>query len=332
MHLIDTSTLKLIWFAGKPPPYAILSHTWNAEEVIFADFSNLSKIEATPAFCKVKLTCQQARQDGFSYAWIDTCCINKESSAELSEAINCMFRWYRDAAICYAYIEDLPEDIKIPITDPALMKTCRWFSRGWTLQELLAPTDIVFFGSGWFKIDRKIELVEILEAVTGIPHNVLTSETRLGHISVADRMNWASQRETTREEDIAYCLMGIFDVNMPMMYGEGRKAFLRLQEEIVKQTQDDSLFAWKANEEAAIKAPYRGLYASSPKEFASEVSILPFNTSVAGPTTVLGDGRISLSCAPYPGHVLGLKCTPATENSSVVGIEVINTGGDYVLR
>ena len=332
MHLIDTNTLQLTWFPGEAPPYAILSHTWGSEEVVSADFSDLSKVETRPSFRKINLTCQQARRDGLGYAWVDTCCINKESSSELSEAINSMFRWYRDAAICYAYIEDLVDDVELPIVDASLISGCRWFSRGWTLQELLAPRDIVFYGPGWINIGRKGELVEVLEQVTGIPRAVLTGETSLDQISVADRMNWAARRQTTREEDTAYCLMGIFDVNMPMMYGEGRKAFLRLQEEIVKQTQDDSLFAWRASDKAASAAPYRGLFASSPTEFASDVSITPFHTSMAGSTNILGNGRVSVSCALYPDHVLGLKCFQGTDVSSVVGIKVVSTGGNQYLR
>ena len=332
MHLIDSNTLRLTWFPGEAPPYAILSHTWGSEEVGFADFGDLSKIETRASFQKIKLTCQQARRDDLGYAWVDTCCINKESSAELSEAINSMFRWYRNATICYAYIEDLADDIVLPIADASLIRGCRWFSRGWTLQELLAPRNIVFYGPGWVNIGRKGELVEVLEQVTGIPRAVLTGETRLDQISVADRMNWAARRQTTREEDIAYCLMGMFDVNMPMMYGEGRKAFLRLQEEIVKQTQDDSLFAWRASDKAASAAPYRGLFASSPSEFASDMSITPFHTSMAGSTTILGNGRVSLSCAVYPDHVLGLKCFRGTDVSSVVGIKVASTGGNQYLR
>lgn len=333
MHLIDTNTLKLTWFPGKPPRYAILSHTWNSDELSFADFCDSSKRESLTGFQKIKLTCRQARHDGLGYAWIDTCCIDKESSAELSEAINTMFRWYRDAAICYTYIEDLPDDVTMPITNSSPIKGCRWFSRGWTLQELLAPENIIFFGPRWDTIGCKADLLEILEEITRVPRAVLAREDRLDNISVADRMNWAARRQTTREEDMAYCLMGIFDVNMPMIYGEGgQKAFVRLQEEIVKQRQDDSLFAWRTNDEAAARAPYRGLFASSPAEFASDVSITPFYTSMAGPTTILGDGHVSLSCVLYNDNVLALKCHRGTDVSNVVGIRVINMGNGHYLR
>ncbi|KAL5093887.1 hypothetical protein Trisim1_009363 [Trichoderma cf. simile WF8] len=332
MRLIDTSTLEFAWFPRTPPPHAILSHTWGSDEVTFTDFTNPSTRATKSGFIKIKKTCEIALKNGFSYVWIDTCCINKESSSELSEAINSMFRWYRDAAICYAYLEDASDDIKLPITSSSSIGHCRWFTRGWTLQELLAPKEVVFFGAKWTTIGRKTELKEILEQITGIPCANLTGDMRLDQTSVASRMNWAAKRETTREEDIAYCLMGIFDVNMPMIYGEGRNAFTRLQEEILKQTQDDSLFAWRASPESASEVPYRGLFASSPKEFASKVTITPFFTSMAGASTILGNRRISLSCALYRDGFIGLKCFQGTELSKVVGIQVINTENNHFIR
>ncbi|KAL6800870.1 heterokaryon incompatibility domain-containing protein [Trichoderma sp. SZMC 28013] len=333
MRLINTSTLEFAWFPKTPPPYAILSHTWGPDEVTFADFTNLSTRATRSGFTKIKQTCEKALKDGFSYAWIDTCCINKESSSELSEAINSMFRWYRDAAICYAYLEDASERyIRLPIRNSSVIEHCRWFTRGWTLQELLAPKEIVFFGAKWTPVGRKTELKKILEQITGIPCAILIGSMQLDQTSVANRMNWAAKRETTREEDIAYCLMGIFDVNMPMIYGEGRNAFIRLQEEILKQTEDDSLFAWRASEESASEAPYRGLFASSPKEFASEATITPFFTSMAGASALLGNGRISLSCALYQDGFIGLKCFQGTELSTVVGFQAISTGSNHFVR
>ncbi|KAK6206477.1 hypothetical protein LQW54_007770 [Pestalotiopsis sp. IQ-011] len=215
---------------------------------------------------KIELTCAQAKADGIKYAWVDTCCINKDSSAELSEAINSMYAWYSKASVCYAYIEDVsfPDNGDSPNTDS--LKDCRWFSRGWTLSELLAPSEIFFYGPNWNEFGRKTEIYETLHDITGIPQDILRKEKRFEDVNVAARMSWAAERQTTRPEDLAYCLMGIFDINMPLLYGEGNKAFIRLQEQIMSQIQDDSLFAWCSTAEPAHEFPYRGLLASSPRE------------------------------------------------------------------
>lgn len=197
MFLINTESLKLENFVGKPPPYAILSHTWGPDEVTFADFQSQDETgrDAKAGFKKVRLTCDQARSEHLNYVWVDTCCIDKTSSADLTTAINSMFNWYRDAAICYAYIEDcsLPsgcdDDESVRI-----FKECRWFSRGWTLQELLAPKEVVFYGTGWIEIGHKTAMGHVLEQVTKIPSAILRKEKELESISVAARMSWASNR------------------------------------------------------------------------------------------------------------------------------------------
>lgn len=340
MWLIDSITFELKFFLADRPAYAILSHTWGSDEVAFQDFKDLSIAKDKAGFNKIKLTCAQALKDGFEYAWVDTCCINKESSSELSEAINSMFEWYEHAAICYAYIEDIMEEVALPILVASVLEDCRWFSRGWTLQELLAPKYVVFYGLKWNRIGTKENLHEVLAKVTGIPSDVLTKSKLLSEVSVADRMSWAAKRNTARVEDIAYSLMGMFDVNMPMMYGEGKKAFIRLQEEILKQTQDDSLFAWRASEQSESEHPYRGLFASSPTEFAGSISITPFKTQLAGMTNIMSNGHISLNCVVYDDYkhnketsvFIGLKCFLDTDMSKVGCIEVVRIGGNAFLR
>ncbi|KAH6689882.1 heterokaryon incompatibility protein-domain-containing protein, partial [Plectosphaerella plurivora] len=237
MRLIDVKTLEFKDCIGTPDPYAILSHTWGEDEVSFRDFGDEQKRTTQRGFQKIKFASQQALDDGISYVWVDTCCINKESSAELSEAINSMFKWYERAKVCYAYLEDV-SDLA------ASLSSSRWFTRGWTLQELIAPRSIQFFGTGWKILGSKESLLRLLVEITNIDITILAGTSKLSQVSVAERMRWASHRQTTREEDTAYCLMGIFDVNMAMLYGEGPKAFIRLQEEIMKETDDQTLFAW----------------------------------------------------------------------------------------
>ncbi|KAI0353254.1 HET-domain-containing protein [Trametes cingulata] len=197
---------------------------------------------------KIKDACHTARDRGYRFIWIDSCCIDKASSAELSEAINSMFLWYTLADVCFVYLEDVPSS---PSDGPqtgegSAFWESRWHTRGWTLQELIAPAYVLFLASDWSAIGTKTELASALAQRTGIDVAVLVHMAPLRRISVADRMRWASARETTRVEDEAYCLMGIFGVHIPTIYGEGRKAFVRLQEQIINTISDQSVFAWGA--------------------------------------------------------------------------------------
>jgi hypothetical protein len=258
MRLINTATLELQDFSLKTiPPYAILSHTWGTDEVTFQDALSRN-VSSGKGYMKIQQSCLLARRRGLEFAWVDTCCIDKTSSAELTEAINSMFRWYRDAAVCFVYLEDLEPDAAI---EEALPR-CRWFTRGWTLQEFIAPEDAAFYDMAWNHKGTKISMFNFLSKFTKIPPDILRRPGTLYNYSVSSRMTWAAYRETTRIEDIAYCLLGIFDVNMPLIYGEGIKAFRRLQEEIVKRSNDMTIFAWKSNHPSPL-----GLFAPLPKPF-----------------------------------------------------------------
>ncbi|KAH7111829.1 heterokaryon incompatibility protein-domain-containing protein [Dendryphion nanum] len=260
MRLINSTTLKLEEFFGKNiPPYAILSHTWGNAEVSFADLSaRQATTSSYEGHQKIGFTCAQARRAGLNYAWVDTCCIDKSSSSELSEAINSMFAWYKDSTCYYAYLSD----VSIAEFEEQFSKS-RWFTRGWTLQELLAPEEVIFYDRDWNELGTKSELADEISEITGIdkaafyrhpdPYSVDPDDTdvRLNIFCVAKRMSWASRRETTRAEDMAYCLLGIFGINMSLLYGEGQeRAFFRLQEEIIKRFDDDSILAWGFNNQA----------------------------------------------------------------------------------
>ncbi|KAH0547710.1 hypothetical protein FGG08_000199 [Glutinoglossum americanum] len=286
MRLINCTTLRLEEFLGSDiPEYAILSHTWGKEEVSFADFnSDQAAAKSKEGYKKISSVCKRALQDGLQYTWVDTCCIDKSSSAELSEAINSMFQWYKQSDVCYAYLSDVTsEDFNTTFPQS------RWFRRGWTLQELLAPLHVVFFDQDWHDLGTKRDYATWISKITRIDKHALCSietleggsKTGLGTFCVAKRMSWASDRETTRVEDVAYCLLGIFNVNMPLLYGEGKKAFIRLQEEIIKSCDDDSILAWGLDTEVKqsfgvlreLAEPIYGLpdpspiLASSPKDF-----------------------------------------------------------------
>ncbi len=251
-----------------PPQYAILSHTWRDTEISFRDMTTCAEVRSRPAYDKIYGSVREALRHRLDYIWIDSCCIDKSSSAELSEAINSMFRWYKDAAVCFAYLDDLP--VGHGHATEAELGRCRWFTRGWTLQELIAPNEIRFYDRGWNDRGTKGTLLDALSHVTGIGKDVLLfgrNLGRLGSIPVAERMSWASHRVTTRQEDMAYCLLGIFDVNMAMIYGEGTNAFTRLQEEIIKRTNDLSILAWDSRGRSRA-GQYCGVLSESPAEFA----------------------------------------------------------------
>ncbi|MCJ1328407.1 hypothetical protein MMC10_005084 [Thelotrema lepadinum] len=268
MRLLKTKDLRLVDFsADQIPPYAILSHTWGNDEVLYEDIEDTDGYERKASFSKLQRACQQAKADGLDYIWIDTCCIDKRSSAELQEAINSMYFWYANARICYVYLADVEESDNIMAHGSQFSKS-RWFSRGWTLQELLAPRPVVFFSKTWTEIGTKLELYRTLSDITSIDADILTGIRSIESTSIAKRMSWAACRETTRPEDMAYSLMGIFSVTMPMLYGEGgKRAFLRLQEEIMRRSNDRSIFAWTDPD----ASPYAscGLLATSPSFFGA---------------------------------------------------------------
>jgi len=223
------------------PPYAILSHTWGAdtEEVTFKDLTNGTG-EDKPGYKKIQFCGEQAQQDGLQYFWIDTCCINKANHAELSQAINSMFRWYCNATRCYVYLSDVSsplcdtnEEFTPPPWEPDFRKS-RWFTRGWTLQELLAPSSVEFFSQEQKRLGNKRSLRQQIHEITGIPNSALQGAP-LSQFNVNKRLSWKEGRHTKLEEDGAYSLLGIFGVYIPPIYGEGTGgAFKRLMDEIGK--------------------------------------------------------------------------------------------------
>ncbi|KAK3400035.1 heterokaryon incompatibility protein-domain-containing protein [Sordaria brevicollis] len=335
MRLLNVETLQVELFDNGPRcAYAILSHTWGAEEVSFQDMQDLARapgpgtvspfvdsgynttsssrtntgtnnhfdfgshgvaktnpLTSKKGYSKILGCCAKARTEGYRYVWIDTCCIDKSSSAELSEAINSMFKWYHDAEVCYAYLSDIsllerlpqhrsPTYLDHPMSDSGdnrdamsiademeeLLYGSKWFTRGWTLQELIAPSDVVFCDRLWREIGTRESLSDDIAAITGIDAGLLRMERKLDDFSVAQRMSWAATRRTTRIEDEAYCLMGLFDVHMPLLYGEGQKAFKRLQLEIMRQCYDPSILAWASSDSYAV---IEGVLAHSPSMFES---------------------------------------------------------------
>ncbi|KAK1240855.1 hypothetical protein MKX07_006288 [Trichoderma sp. CBMAI-0711] len=245
MRLINVKTHKLEEFIDDcTPPYAILSHTWgdDCEELSFRDDEDGNTDKPGSGSVKFRGCCRQAAEDDLGHAWINSCCIDKTNLVELNEAINSMFRWYRRAAICYAFLSDVPS------------------------AEEPRREGMRFYGTAadnsteWHLLGTKGNMSSTITSITGIAREYLLGIAGLHKASVAQRMSWAANRDTKRNEDLAYCLLGIFNITMPMIYGEGgQQAFFRLQEHIMKVTRDDSVLAWglqkhgKSGDEPIVK-------------------------------------------------------------------------------
>jgi tetratricopeptide (TPR) repeat protein len=230
------------------PPYAILSHTWTEGEEVTYDELLAGTGKAKAGYAKIRFCGQRAAQDDLEYFWVDTCCINKATNNELSTAINSMFRWYQRASKCYAYLSDVrvPDEVvdvqAFRITWEDAFRRSRWFTRGWTLQELLAPSTVEFFSQEGQQLGSKISLERDIHEITKIPTEAIRGQRRLSEFSVEQRMVWAEKRVTTVKEDKVYCLLGIFGVFMPLIYGEREEyAFLRLKEEIRRRQEGRGL-------------------------------------------------------------------------------------------
>ncbi|KAF5363034.1 hypothetical protein D9758_012616 [Tetrapyrgos nigripes] len=344
MRLLNTKTFRVQEFLTEIPLYAILSHTWEDEEVTFQDIQNIANLADTrnvqqltyedirafllsaqlpvkKGYTKVVQACVRARSYAFDWIWIDSCCINKESSAELSEAINSMYQYYENAVVCYVYLFDVSGKLH-PKNSASDFKRSKWFTRGWTLQELLAPEVISFFDRDWTKIGTRWSLRDVISVVTTIPINVLEGRS-IDEYSVAQKMSWAAHRQTTRPEDEAYCLMGIFGVSMSPIYGEGGdKAFMRLQQEIIRVSDDRSIFAWISES----WEENRGLLARSPYEFRYSGQVRASKTG-----STLGNSPSSYSFNNNGLHIhLSLEWWNSSSEIFLASLNCQTSDGSYV--
>lgn len=342
MRLINTRDLRITEFFDDKPRYAILSHTWGAEELTFQQWAgwtaksrSLAPESLEPAMGKAQkansstqsqprsavrprsfsfdsglryghdgcLCCQnkthvseKARAEAadvesdqkmrsregcskileaaklavassLDWLWVDTVCIDKTSSVELNEAINSMYIWYRDSAVCYAFLNDVSDMNQTDQEFERQFLASRWFTRGWTLQELIAPKQLDFYSKTWTQLGNKSEgrLSDLVSERAGINRSYLCGEKDLSEASIAHKMSWLSKRITSRIEDMAYCMLGIFDISMPLLYGEGKSAFVRLQEELLRSYYDHTIFCWSWNKD--VPANWVSLLAPAPSNF-----------------------------------------------------------------
>ena len=333
MRLLNTSTLKLYEFHNAEiPNYAILSHTWTEQEVSLQMLED-PKSRTLAGYTKIERCCELALSEGWKYAWIDTCCIDKTSSADLSEAVNAMYSWYESAQVCYVYLNDVRRTTKFG----EAFRSSRWFFRGWTLQELLAPRTVVFYNRDWQELGTKWSLRDEISRTTGIMYHQMIDHKR---VSVATKMSWAALRETTRVEDTAYSLLGLFGINMPLLYGEGSKAFMRLQHEILQTHENyESIFAWRD-----AKLSHCGLLAPSPAAFALSGDIVSVKNPNQLEPPIVTKKRLTMtgfnSRSEYrlhdsihytkkPAPFIILNCVQQGVESDIIGIELTEREMDY---
>jgi hypothetical protein len=220
------------------PQFAILSHTWSSEEddeVSYQDFVG-NTMSTKTGYQKLIFLMARAHSDGLEYAWLDTCCINRDSEAEVSETVRTMYQWYGKASKCYVYLSDLAPQYDISseasATDLQAILDCRWFQRGWTVQELLAPSIVEFYSVDGKYLGDKKDLRLLICLKTGIPGSALQGRS-MDTFTVDERLSWFDNRVTKRDEDMVYASLGLFDAHMPILYGEGlANARLRLRREL----------------------------------------------------------------------------------------------------
>ncbi|EPE06925.1 kinesin light chain 1 [Ophiostoma piceae UAMH 11346] len=240
LQITDTGFSLTDFLLNNIPPYAILSHTWGlaSDEVTYDDMKN-GNGQTKAGYAKLEFCAKQAKRDGLRFFWVDTCCIDKTNQSELSRSIVSMFRWYQRASRCYVYLADVSAacggDDQSPAAWDCAFRKSRWFTRGWTLQELLAPSSVEFFSSDDIRLGDKSSLSQQVHEITEIPITAIKGD-KVSDFGVEDRFRWSASRETTEEEDIVYCLLGIFEVSMSIIYGEGKdKARRRLGQEIASK-------------------------------------------------------------------------------------------------
>lgn len=314
MRLLNVRTLEIESFSDPNqsiPPYAIASHRWGREEATLKDVKK-RRGSYLAGWYKVETFARYVRKNvhGVKWLWIDTCCVNRESSQEVNEAVNLSFRWYANAEVCLAWLEDVDD-----ADDAEDVPQSGWFRRGWTLSELLAPRTVLFLSSSWEVIGRKGEagrtrsglqltsgpgMESMIAQITGIPISVLYDFENSWSLTVEERLEWMEGRATTLEEDRAYSMLGIFGANMPVKYGEGAEsARKRLLSEISKKRLFSSISANSTAASTAVEEDERGALARRKRPYSPI-----YDTSDQVPTTGTRRANPSvpgtIELAPYP--------------------------------
>ncbi|KAF2723286.1 HET-domain-containing protein [Polychaeton citri CBS 116435] len=316
--MINVNTLSLDAISSSNIRYAILSHTWGNAEVTYQRWGT-KMVEGWDGNSKILGACQRAQADGLHYIWVDTCCIDKSNNTELGKAINSMYRWYRNAEVCYAYLSDVS----------------RWFTRGWTLQELLAPRQVKFYDSQWKAIGNLADLSQTIAGITTIHEDALAQKRPLSSYSAAQKFSWAASRHTKEDEDRAYSLIGLCDVSLQLNYGEREEAFIKLQRELLLRG-DQSVLAWNVSTGQTT----RDLFATSPAAFAESGSVsrdanLNYSDLWFSSNGLKGESALFAPLTregKYDQEVLLLNCRHEETHNSLIGLPVEACAGNSLGR
>ena len=295
--------------------YAILSHCWGSDEPLLRGVQGqvIYDMEPTDGILKLQSFCTAAFERHYMWAWSDTCCIDKESSAELQESIGSMFEWYRRSGLTIVYLAD--------ISDDGALSSSGWFKRGWILQELLAPRFMLIFTQEWLLYGGRVSsnhkedplILTELEGATKIPQRYLT-HFHPGTDDARSRLEWASARLTTRAEDMAYSLFGVFNLHLPVMYGEPKESCLgRLLAEIISQSGDISILDWvgEASPFHSCFPAHISAYQTAPRLSSHANQIQPSALNTNEIVSSLAELSHSLSTSDRPqwiGRQLRLPC------------------------
>lgn len=326
MWLIETSTFRLSEFTTSVPSYATLSHVTEEDEAPHESPGHIRREICNRSRKTVERACVQARTAGISWLWNYATCVDRYSWAAQSEAINSLAQIYRGCEYTIIYLADLVFELVGHETLGERLADCRWFKNIWSIPQIIFSRAAFFFSTDWTQIGTKISLLPLISAIIGIDKPALDDSDCLEDYSIAKRMSWASRMTTTRTEDSAYALLGLFDVSLPIIHGEGQKAFFKLQEEILKDTNDFSLFAW----DSPVPQEYTGLLAPSPACFHR------FKRGPIAPLRV--DGEVHIHCAGITiqaslwksrtGWLLPLQ----SDHGSFCSIPLIPWGGCFVRK
>lgn len=286
MLLLHTASLELCEFGSDAPPYGTFSARWEDDTLGHEDLPSPQTAHQRPAFQALQRACSECQNHGLQWLWNDAVCINRRSIDALSKTLNSLAEIYRKSRLCIVYLHDLFDTEASHFDVERGLSSCSWIKHVWMLPQLIFSTVLQFYDAQWMHIGSKRQLSAELSRITAIEEGVLDGSESLEDYPNCVKMSWAAGLSAEAIEDVAYSLLAVFNVNMTIRYGEGMESFLRLQEEILKNTDDYSLLAWQP----IPNQSYRGLLAHSPLEYSHFKNKSKESPSLRGQLKIQSDG------------------------------------------